>query len=356
MQVQTYDQPSNLTTEIVTNTLDKLASEINKEAKLAEQHAMQAVSHALNAGRLLTEAKEQCPHGQWLSWIGENFDGSARTAQGYMRLFEHRDVLANTQRVALLSVREALKMLAEPQAVLPEEKPAPYKPPSRDAIERWPDLIDGPSRVFHADGMSHAQIAELFGVDVELVNKRMNPEVPHRECGDWADAGLASLYMKRVQNYIYHHQANAYLCAAAFAHKANPKLADGFLALEKHYQEKAQSGVQSIYAVLSDAGELQPTEAEKESFQVFGIQLEAAAHADYLEAVGMMEPMKYKNFVGNAISILPSEEVRKMLRETQLCGTLKKQVNSSAIEIKPNPEKLMTTVKASEVLSHVIHH
>lgn len=35
--------------------------------------------------------------------------------------------------------------------------------------------------------------------DVELVKKRMDPEVPHRECGDWADAGLASLYMKRVQ-------------------------------------------------------------------------------------------------------------------------------------------------------------
>jgi hypothetical protein len=119
MQIQTYNQPGNLTTEIVTNTLDKLASEINKEAKLAEQHAMQAVNHALNAGRLLTEAKEQCPHGQWLSWIENNFEGSARTAQGYMRLFEHRDVLANTQRVALLSVREALKMLAEPQALAP---------------------------------------------------------------------------------------------------------------------------------------------------------------------------------------------------------------------------------------------
>ena len=344
------------TTEIVTDTLDKLASEINKEAKLAEQHAMQAVSHALNAGRLLTEAKEQCPHGQWLPWMAKNFEGSARTAQGYMRLFEHRDVLANTQRVAHLSVRDALKMLAEPQAVVPEEKPVPYKykPPSRDAIERWPDLLDGPSRVFYAEGMSHAQIAELFGVDVELVKKRMDPEVPHRECGDWADAGLASLYMKRVQNYIYHHQANAYLCAAAFAHNINPKLADGFLALEKHYQEKSRNGVQSIYAVLSDAGELQKIEAEKESFQVFGIQLEAAAHRDYLEAVGVVEPTKSKNFVGIAISILPSEEVREMLRELQPGDTLKKQVNLAAIEVFPNLERLETSVKASEVLSRYI--
>jgi hypothetical protein len=344
------------TTEIVTNTLDKLASEINKEAKLAEQHAMQAVNHALNAGRLLTEAKEQCPHGQWLPWMAENFEGSARTAQGYMRLFEHRDVLANTQRAAHLSVREALKMLAEPQAVAPEEKPEPYKPPSRDAIERWPDLLDGPSRVFHAEGMSHAQIAELFGVDEDLVKKRMNPEAPHRECGDWADAGLATLYTKRVQNYIYHHQANAYLCAAAFAHKVNPKLADGFLALEKHYQEKSRSGVQSIYAMFSDAGELQSSEAEKESFQVFGIQLEAAAHHDYLEAVGIVEPTKWKNFVGIAISILPSEEVRKMLRELQPWDMLKKQVNLTALEVKPDPEKLVTTVKASKVLSHYIEH
>jgi len=116
------------TTEIVTNTLDKLASEINKEARLAEQHAMQAVNHALNAGRLLTEAKEQCPHGQWLPWMAENFEGSARTAQGYMRLFEHRDVLANTQRVAHLSVRDALKMLAEPQAVEPIKSWLPTDP------------------------------------------------------------------------------------------------------------------------------------------------------------------------------------------------------------------------------------
>lgn len=144
------------TTEIVTDTLDKLASEINKEAKLAEQHAMQAVSHALNAGRLLTEAKEQCPHGQWLPWMAKNFEGSARTAQGYMRLFEHRDVLANTQRVAHLSVRDALKMLAEPQAVTPVNSWLPKDEGTLALVHfadvrKVPQIVDGAVDDYHEE-------------------------------------------------------------------------------------------------------------------------------------------------------------------------------------------------------------
>lgn len=113
---------------IITNNLPELAASIRQEHHLAEQHAMQAVNHAMEAGRLLIEAKALCSHGKWLSWLADNFEGSARTAQAYMRLFEHRDLLANTQRVSHLSVRDALKMLAEPQAVAPIKSWLPTDP------------------------------------------------------------------------------------------------------------------------------------------------------------------------------------------------------------------------------------
>ena len=107
---------------IITNNLPELAASIRQEHHLAEQHAMQAVNHAMEAGRLLIEAKALCSHGKWLSWLADNFEGSARTAQAYMRLYENRDALANTQSSAHLSIDGALKLLAEPKEAEPATK------------------------------------------------------------------------------------------------------------------------------------------------------------------------------------------------------------------------------------------
>lgn len=107
---------------IITNNLPELATSIRQEHHLAEQHAMQAVNHAMEAGRLLIEAKALCSHGQWLPWLADNFEGSARTAQAYMRLYENRDALANTQSSAHLSIDGALKLLAEPKEAEPATK------------------------------------------------------------------------------------------------------------------------------------------------------------------------------------------------------------------------------------------
>jgi len=53
------------------NELVSLAAKINREHNLAEQMAKAAIKHALKAGELLIQAKAQCGHGEWLSWVGK---------------------------------------------------------------------------------------------------------------------------------------------------------------------------------------------------------------------------------------------------------------------------------------------
>jgi hypothetical protein len=101
-------------TQSATN-LSALAVEINEAHAEAEKAAQSALEHALRAGRLLTEAKTLCQHGSWLTWLKDNFSGSARTAQAYMSLATGFESLPGpeAQRVAHLPLREAMRLLAE---------------------------------------------------------------------------------------------------------------------------------------------------------------------------------------------------------------------------------------------------
>lgn len=94
--------------------LGRLAAEANEEHRAAETTAHQALAHAIRCGELLHQAKQNVDHGQWAAWLEGNFEGSARTAQLYMRLHENRHRLANPQRAADLSIRRAAALLAEP--------------------------------------------------------------------------------------------------------------------------------------------------------------------------------------------------------------------------------------------------
>ncbi len=118
--------------------LDLLARRINAEHRAFETTFQKAAEHGIRAGELLAEAKEQCSHGTWLNWLKSNFEGSTRTAQGYMRLFHNRDeVRANTQSSAHLGIGAALKELSEPRRVIPSEE--------RVIVDRAAALPLGPS-------------------------------------------------------------------------------------------------------------------------------------------------------------------------------------------------------------------
>ena len=67
-----------------------------------------ALRHAVEVGRLLLEAKVSCKHGDWLTWLEDNFDGSVRTAQDYMRLAKNTKAIQSFE-----SIVSALKTLKE---------------------------------------------------------------------------------------------------------------------------------------------------------------------------------------------------------------------------------------------------
>lgn len=102
-------------TEIEKN-LEALAEQINVEHRACDAALRSGLRHAVNAGGLLAEAKERVNHGEWGSWLADNFEGSTRTAQAYMKVSREVPNLdaAKAQRVADLSFRGALAELSAP--------------------------------------------------------------------------------------------------------------------------------------------------------------------------------------------------------------------------------------------------
>lgn len=95
-------------------SLADLARDINAAHQEAEGACRASVQHALEAGRLLLEAKKRVGHGGWLPWLRENVQVAERTVQAYTRLAKRwSTVEAKAQRVADLTFREALALLVE---------------------------------------------------------------------------------------------------------------------------------------------------------------------------------------------------------------------------------------------------
>jgi hypothetical protein len=58
--------------------------EINRLHRLAYQSAEDAVTHAIAAGLLLVQVKNEMKHGKFLRWVQGNSKVSVRQAQRYM--------------------------------------------------------------------------------------------------------------------------------------------------------------------------------------------------------------------------------------------------------------------------------
>jgi len=103
-----------------------VVEQINAEHHACEAAVRAALKHAIRCGVLLEEQKAVVPHGEWLAWLNENFDGSARVAQTYMRLSRNRqqvEELAKAQTSAHLSIDGALRALASPREPAALEAP-----------------------------------------------------------------------------------------------------------------------------------------------------------------------------------------------------------------------------------------
>jgi hypothetical protein len=116
--------------------LAHLAERINAAHAAAEGALRTGLSHARMAGDLLVQAQGQLAHGQWTPWLAANVCFSPRTARAYMQIAKRWPELeAKRQRVAVLSFRDAVKLLAEAA----EKEPAPVllPPLSLDVHKRY---------------------------------------------------------------------------------------------------------------------------------------------------------------------------------------------------------------------------
>lgn len=121
-------------------TLDQLAEAANMAAEQVETSAKSMVQHADRAGRALLAAKEQVEHGDWLPWLGSNFDQSISLAQKYMA------IAANTERIPYLkdapSITQAMRMIAEArEEQSPKRSHVVVTKPAADPAESK-DVID----------------------------------------------------------------------------------------------------------------------------------------------------------------------------------------------------------------------
>ena len=70
-------------------TLALLAKSANQSHRWAVAAAGAAMAHVVAAGHALVQARDLCEEGGWLRWLRNNFEGSVRTAQRYMRVARH---------------------------------------------------------------------------------------------------------------------------------------------------------------------------------------------------------------------------------------------------------------------------
>lgn len=114
---------------------ENLAPRINKAHRACAEAGRSAVEHAMACGELLIEAKGEMGHGGWGRWLEKNFEASQATANLYMKLARHRELLteANSERVRNFSFREALALISPPEPPEPPES-LPEPPPGRVGI------------------------------------------------------------------------------------------------------------------------------------------------------------------------------------------------------------------------------
>ncbi len=102
--------------------LNLKAAEANRLHAETISLARKSLTNAIVIGKLLTEAKDQLPHGQWLIWQRKNLTFTDRTARNYIRCFEER---ARLKMESLSTLTDAYRLLAEPKypPVPPQREP-----------------------------------------------------------------------------------------------------------------------------------------------------------------------------------------------------------------------------------------
>ena len=92
------------------NYLPALAHAITVALAGHRNAALKSAEHAIEAGRLLVDAKAAVAHGEWSAWLKANCSLGERSAQRYMQIFRSG---LNPPQVADLGIRGAAEALAK---------------------------------------------------------------------------------------------------------------------------------------------------------------------------------------------------------------------------------------------------
>jgi hypothetical protein len=200
--------------EIEPRRLVELADEIRTEVDAAEADYHSAVQHAVNAGDKLIEAKGLCQHGDWLTWLKENFQGGVSTAQLYMQLARGKDQISNA-----LGIREAVAQLTgprQPVRVNPHwrAKPGSEEPTTRTIHVPGPDGQQAASPKWEAAAQASQQRPDMFAVKSET------------EPGDEAAEGRAFDLLLKVGEHLDHAEKAMDKLEAAIDRKPNQTFLD----------------------------------------------------------------------------------------------------------------------------------
>jgi DUF3102 family protein len=93
--------------------LNTLGAAVRAGLAAAAHAASNAIAHALDIGDALAKAKKLAGHGNWAHWLEAECGLSARSAEVYVRLAAHREVIENQIRsdAANLTIRGALRLI-----------------------------------------------------------------------------------------------------------------------------------------------------------------------------------------------------------------------------------------------------
>lgn len=91
-------------------TLSEYAVAINCLHRKAEKKAKEALTFAIEAGKMLLQVKNSLPHGQFMPWVETNLDVSVRQAQRYMRLAKGKPIYRSIPLTNNLSISPQYKI------------------------------------------------------------------------------------------------------------------------------------------------------------------------------------------------------------------------------------------------------
>jgi hypothetical protein len=114
---------------MIQRTLPDLAGLINAEHEACLAAASDAITSAIEVGRLLCEAKAQVRHGEWAGWVEANCSFGVRQASSYMRAHANREQIGSGA-ADFGSLREAIAALAEPRPTLDTPSQSSWIPPA----------------------------------------------------------------------------------------------------------------------------------------------------------------------------------------------------------------------------------